>query len=341
MPAETAPHSRTWMAFPPPNATFGRPDSRTLRDARRVWAGVASTIARYEPVTMLAGTGQAAAARELVGPGVEVVERALDDAWARDIGPTFTLEPDGSLGAVDWVFNGWGAQHWASWEQDDQVARDIAARAGVTARRSRLTNEGGGFHVDGQGTVLLTRTVQLDPGRNPDWDQAAVEAEMHAQLGTTKAIWLPRGLTRDYDQFGTRGHVDIVATFVRPGVVAAHYQPDPAHPDHEVTRNLIALLRASTDAAGRALQVIEVPAPQVLEVDGGPVDYSYLNHYAGNGFVLVGTFQDPRDEEAVELLGSLYPGRRVETADGTRIFANGGGVHCIALQQPRAAQPTG
>ena len=337
MPAEWERHARTWMAFPPPNDTFGDEGSATLGQARRAWSSVATVIARHEPVTMIAGVGQVEAARAMAGDGVTVIERPIDDAWARDTGPTFTLDEDSALAAVDWVFNGWGAQSWASWRNDATLAADIAARAGARLRRSPLVNEGGAFHVDGAGTVLLTETVQLDPQRNPGWTRDEVTAEVHAQLGTSHAIWLPRGLSRDYEQFGTRGHVDLVATFVRPGLLAAHSQPDPAHPDHEVTRELVALLRASTDAAGRPLEVVEIPAPTILEVDGLPSDYSYLNHYVGNGFVVVGLFDDPRDAQAVELLAQLYLGRVIEPADGRTIFAFGGGVHCITQQQPSSA----
>ena len=334
MPAEWERHARTWMAFPPPNDTFGADGSASLAQARAAWSHVATTIARYEPVTMIAGISQVEAARALLGDGVTVIERAIDDAWARDTGPSFTLGEDGSLGAVDWVFNGWGAQPWASWAHDATLAADIAAHAGARVRSSSLVNEGGAIHVDGAGTVLLTETVQLDPQRNPGWTRDEATAEVHAQLGTSHAIWLPRGLSRDYEQFGTRGHVDLVATFVRPGLLAAHSQPDPAHPDHEITRELVALLRASTDAAGRPLEVVEIAAPTILEADGLPSDYSYLNHYVGNGFVVVGLFDDPRDAQAVELLGRLYPGRVIEPADGRTIFAFGGGVHCITQQQP-------
>ncbi|MGL5858973.1 MAG: agmatine deiminase family protein [Angustibacter sp.] len=338
MPAEWEPHERTWMAFPPPNDTFGADGSTTLDAARRAWTDVARTIARHEPVTVVADVGQAALAMAAAGPDVAVVERAIDDAWMRDIGPTFTTEADGTLAAVDWVFNGWGAQEWASWEQDAEVARFVAETAGTPVRSSRLTTEGGGVHVDGAGTVLLTDTVQLDPERNPSWTREQVEAEVHAQLGTTTAIWLPRGLTRDYGPFGTRGHVDMVAAFIRPGLVVVHEQRDPAHPDHEVSRELMALLRASTDAAGRTLEVVGLPAPTILEVDGEPVDYSYVNHYVGNGFVVVGTFEDPGDEEGLDLLARLYPGRRVERADGRTILGFGGGVHCITQQQPARPQ---
>ena len=130
------------------------------------------------------------------------------------------------------MFNGWGAQSWATWEHDARVGAFVAARAGAELVSSPLVNEGGGIHVDGLGTVLLTETVQLDPGRNPGLTRADVEAELARTIGATACIWLPRGLTRDYDEFGTRGHVDIVATIPSPGVVLLHDQrgPDPPRP---------------------------------------------------------------------------------------------------------------
>ena len=334
MPPEWEPHERTWIAFPPPNATFGHEGSDTLNAARIAWTDVANTIARYEPVTLIADVANSAAARAMTGAGVSVIEHPLDDAWMRDSGPTFTKSGQ-RLAAVDWVFNGWGQQSWATWEHDALLASDIGRQSDAEVQHSKHTNEGGGIHVDGVGTVLLTETVQLDSNRNPGWTREQVETEIHAQLGTTNAIWLPRGLTRDYSEFGTRGHVDIVATFVRPGLIAAHSQLDPAHPDFEVTKELIAQLRASTDATGRPFEVVEIPAPTALEIDGDWTDFSYINHYVGNGFVVVGIFDDANDDVALELLAQLYPGRRLERADGCTIFSYGGGVHCITQQQPR------
>ncbi|MEU7004818.1 agmatine deiminase family protein [Nonomuraea sp. NPDC046570] len=330
MPAEWEPHERTWMAFPTDNHTF----HDNLHASRTAWAAVATTIARHEPVVMVANTGEGDDARGYLGPAVEVVERPLDDSWMRDIGPTFLVDGRGGLAAATWVFNGWGQLEFARWELDSQVGGLVAGMAGATPYASGLVNEGGGVHVDGEGTVLLTETVQLDPYRNPGWTRERVEAELRAFLGVRKAIWLPRGLTADYGPVGTRGHIDMFASFVRPGLVAAHCQPDPAHPDHEVCKENIALLRASTDAAGRRLEVVEVPAPTVLEVDGEPVDYSYINHYVANGAVVLCAFGDPRDAEAAELFARLFPGREVELVDARQIFAGGGGIHCITQQQP-------
>ncbi|MDF2051863.1 agmatine deiminase family protein [Arthrobacter sp. Cr_A7] len=337
MPAEWETHDGTWMAFPPPNETFGEAGSPTLDRARAAWSTVARTIARYEPVTVLADPRDATAAREWLGDGITVVEVPLDDAWLRDSGPTFVHRPDGSLAAVDWIFNGWGAQEWAAWGNDQEVARAVSAEAGVPVRPSSLVNEGGGFHVDGEGTVLLTETVQLDPGRNPGATKESVEAEIHAALGTTKAIWLPRGLTRDYDEFGTRGHVDIVAAFAGPGTVLLHRQDDPAHPDYEVYLELRSVLAGEVDAKGRPLRIIDVPAPTVLQDEEGFVDWSYINHYVANNAVVLCAFDDPNDAIAAGILERAYPGRTVELVDARDIFAFGGGIHCITQQQPAPA----
>lgn len=185
------------------------------------------------------------------------------------IGPTFVRTGDGSLAGVNWVFNGWGGQEWSSWGKDAKIASTVCRAAGLASIDSPPTNEGGGIHVDGEGTVLLTRTVQLDPGRNPGWTGEAVEEELQRTLGVHRFVWLDRGLTRDYEEFGTRGHVDIVACFSSPGTVLFHDQQDPAHPDHAVSR----AVRERLESVG-GLRLIPVPAPDVLRDDEGWVDYS-------------------------------------------------------------------
>ena len=335
MPPEWARHERTWMAWPGANFTFGEDGGEALAEARGAWAAVARAVRRFEPVTVVAGTGQAPSARALLGPDIEVVEQPLNDAWMRDIGPTFLTDGNGRLGATDWVFNGWGAQDWARWEHDAEIASAVTELAGARRYATSLVNEGGGIHVDGEGTVLLTETVQLDPGRNPGRTMEEVEAEIHAHLGTTKAIWLPRGLAADYGRFGTRGHVDIVAAFARPGVVLVHTQPNPDHPDHAICNEIAKLLRSATDARGRQLEVVEVPAPTVIEEDGALVDYSYINHYLCNDGVVLCGFDDPRDEHAAGIFRRLFPDRTVTLVDARTIFAAGGGIHCITQQQPK------
>ncbi len=197
-----------------------------------------------------------------------------------------------------------------------------------------MVNEGGGIHVDGDGSVMITETVQLDPDRNPNWNAEQVETELKSYLGVDNVIWLPRGLAGDYGRFGTRGHIDILASFVSPRVVLAHTQPDPTHPDFEICRENLRILRASSDAAGRSLRLVEMPAPATQEVDGKLVDWGYLNYYVCNGAVIMSTFDDPNDGIAAELMAELHPGREIVQHDARAIFECGGGVHCITQQQP-------
>jgi agmatine deiminase len=174
----------------------------------------------------------------------------------------------------------------------------------------------------------VTETVQLDAGRNPGWSRDEVERELFDTLGATRFVWLPRGLTRDYDEFGTRGHVDIVAAFCNPTTVLYHDQRNPEHPDFAVSEQVRTLLEAE------GFDLIAMPAPDTLRDDEGFVDYSYINHYVCNNAVILCGFDDAGDEVAKGILEKAYPGRTVELVDARALFARGGGIHCITQQQP-------
>lgn len=326
MPAEWERHERTWVAFPHSGYTLGETEAE-VEAARKTWAEVANRASDFEPVSVVAHPHDAATAKKFLSSAIDLVEIEIDDAWIRDSGPTFAIN-DGKLVAIDWIFNGWGAQSWAKYDQDAKLAGRIAELLGVKSAHSNLTNEGGGIHVDGSGRVLLTDTVQLGVERNPGWSREEVEAEIHSRLGTSEAIWLSRGLTRDYDEFGTRGHVDIVACFTPEGQVLFHNQEDEAHPDFEVSRQV------KSDLGAAGLDLIPVPAPTTLKDAHGFVDYSYINHYVLNDAVLLCGFEDKNDVRVASQLAEIYPGRKIVTIDARELFARGGGIHCITQQQP-------
>ncbi|MCC2031384.1 agmatine deiminase family protein [Microbacterium allomyrinae] len=337
MPHEGDLHERTWMAFPNDGATLGA-DPAEQDGYYDAWSAVAHAVVEFEPVTMLVDPSKADRARRMLSSEIEIEIAPVDEFWFRDHGPTFVIDDErpGVLGAVDWIFNGWGAHEWAGWADAARHARLVAGLVGAEIVSSLLVNEGGGIHVDGEGTVLVTETVQLDPRRNPYADKARVEAELARTIGATKAVWLPRGLTRDYDDLGTNGHVDIVATIPTPGRLLLHQQRNPEHPDFAVSRQLREVLTQETDAAGRSFEIIDLPAPDVLRDREGFVDYSYVNHLVVNGGVIACGFGEERaDARARDILEAAYPGRRAVTIDARRIFAGGGGIHCITQQQPK------
>ena len=325
-PAEWEKHERTWVAFPHAGYTLGDTE-REQTAARQTWANVANAASEFEKVSCVINPGDEQNARKFLSSEIELVEIPIDDAWIRDSGPSFVVD-NGELKAINWVFNGWGAQDWANYKLDAELATMVAQHIGVEVIDSKLVNEGGGFHVDGNDTVLLTKTVQLGAERNQGWHQELVEQEIHEKLGTSRAIWLERGLTRDYEDFGTLGHVDIVSCFAPDGRVLIHDQQNPNHPDYLVS----AEVRKLFITAG--YQIVSIPAPEALKDSHGYVDYSYINHYVLNNAVLLCAFDEKRDKDVKAMMRDVYPGREIVLIDARELFARGGGIHCITQQQP-------
>lgn len=333
MPIEGHRQDRVWLAWPTTGYTLGDTEAEA-DEARHTWAAVANAASEFQPVTVVVNPGDEQIARRFLSGDITLLSAPLNDAWMRDIGPSFVIGDDGRLGAVNFVFNGWGGQEWASWDKDQHIGRIVAEAAGAELIDSEMVNEGGGIQVDGTGRVVLTETVQLDPGRNPGMTKQQVEAELERTIGVASALWLPRGLTRDHDTFGTRGHSDILAVFTSPEVLLMHHQANASHPDREITRaNRTVAEQYRTDEAA-SFEIIDLPAPETLRDDEGFVDYSYINHLVINDAVLACVFDDPADDHALGMLREYYPGREVIGIDARPLFARGGGIHCITQQQP-------
>ena len=326
MPAEWAPHTRCWMAWPCRQQLWGE----GLDAARRGYAAVAQTIARFEPVTMIAQPDQLAQASLYCGPGIAVLPMPHDDSWTRDTGPTFLADGKGTLAGVAWRFNGWG-ELYADYGQDAQMARRVLEHLEARRFTSAMVLEGGAIHVDGEGTCLACTPSILDPKRNPGLGMADAEAELRAQLGVEKVIWLPAALIDDE----TGGHIDNLACFARPGVVLAVGTDDKADANYTGLAENMDVLRAATDAEGRQLQVVTLPLPKARSrQDGRRLTLSYINLYIANGAVVMPSFEDAADAAAFKAVAAAFPDRQVVQIDAVDIAQGGGGIHCITLQEP-------
>jgi len=324
MPAEWERHERTWLSFP------ANEYATPAEDSYKAWSEVANAASEYEPVTVLVDPAQEQIAKKYLSSEITTLICDLDDSWVRDNGATFVVNTEnGKLGAIDWRFNGWGSLPVEDYQKDDLVAAVMANRAQAEIIRSEMVNEGGGIHVNGSGLLLVTETVQLGVERNPDWTKAEVEQELKEKLGVNDIVWIRRGLTRDYEAYGTKGHIDIVACFSDEQTILMHDQQDQNHPDYTVSHEVAARL-----AELQNINLIKVPAPKVLKDQRCFVDYSYINHYILNGAVLLCAFDDANDAEAKAILAEAYPGREIRLIDARPIFAKGGGIHCITQQQP-------
>jgi len=331
MPGEFEPHARTWMSWPCSTEVY----AGHLPDAQAAHARVARAIARFEPVVMLAPPEVASGARDSLGTdNIEILEVPLNDSWLRDNGPSFLTGPDG-LAAVDWGFNAWG---WLNedYGDDAKAARRVIAEAGARRYAGPLILEGGGIHVDGEGTLITTEQCLLNRNRNPHLDKADIETFLGEYLGIDTVIWLTEGVENDC----TDGHVDGICCFAAPGVVLAG-SGDLTNPDarRRTERNL-EILKSSTDARGRPLKVIEVPEnaepatyPPGLQ-SSGHMSLTYINFYICNGAVIVPQYGDPNDTLAAEIIAAAFPDRETVQVDSRTVAFGGGNIHCITQQEP-------
>jgi agmatine deiminase len=324
MPAEFAPHERTLMAWP------ARPSlwEQHYEQAKADYAEIANAIAAFEPVLMVTDPSQAAEARAACGEGVDVAEIPIDDSWMRDSGPIFVLDGAGGRAGVDFAFNSWGGK-FEPYDDDAEMAARVLAHLGEERVDARdLVLEGGSIAVDGDGTLITTEQCLLDPTRNPGLSRDQIARRLQDALGVHTVVWLGRGLVEDVD---TDGHVDNLCAPIGPGRVLLQTVADEASPNWDSTRENAARLQAA------GLEVVELPLLPYVDHDGPPTVVPYTNFYLCNGALIVPVTGQETDEEALALLGGLYPGREVVPVPGVTLALGGGGVHCITQQVPAIA----
>jgi agmatine deiminase len=328
IPAEWSPHRAMWVGWPSHAELW----EENLEPAQAEVEALVRALAGpgRERVKLLVGKPEAledARARFAGVDGVEVIDGRFGDIWLRDTGPIFGA---GSARAAVFLFNGWGGKY--ELEHDDAVAAQIGAASGTPLDRHDFVLEGGALDHDGAGTILTTRQCLLNPNRNPDWTEATAEAALAASLGARKVLWLGDGLLNDH----TDGHVDNLARFVAPGVVAHPVAWGRADPNDAVYAEVARTLSKLTDAEGRALRLLPLPSPGFVgDEDERPVPASHMNFLIANGAVIVPTYGDARAADLVcQGLKTVFPDREIIPLPSLAILSGGGSFHCISQQEP-------
>jgi agmatine deiminase len=329
VPPEWAPHRAMWLGFPS-HAALWEDDLDAAQDEVAALARALAGLGG-ERVRLLTGSDAGeAAARRMLGEvaGVEIVPGRFGDIWLRDTGPIF-VQADGGPRAQGFRFNGWGGKYQL--EHDDAVAAQIANASGAALAPHDFVLEGGAVDHDGEGTVLTTGQCLLNPNRNPGWDAAAAEAALADSLGARKVLWLGEGLQNDH----TDGHVDNLARFVAPGVVACPVAVGRNDPNARAFNDAAERLAGMTDAAGRRLRVVRIPSPGYVEgPEGEALPASHMNFLIANDAVIVPIYNERPGELAVQALEILFPGRKVVGLPSAAILTGGGSFHCITQQEP-------
>lgn len=326
-PMRGEPHARTLIAWPVRTEMW---ESR-MDEARAEYAAMANAIVRFEPVTMIAPAEEKDSVKAMCDERVEVLEVPIDDSWIRDNGPAFVSDRQGGVAMVDFRFNAYGGR-FNPHDRDDAIPAELAKAWNMRRYESDMVLEGGGWTVDGRGTLITTEQCLLNPNRNPDLSREEIEQELLRCLGVTKVIWLPHGLAEDRD---TDGHSDNVVQFVKPGKVVAQVAPDRDNPNAERLEENLRILKSSTDAEGNPLDVVEMaPLPYTEEIDGHRYAVPYTNFYPVNGAVIVPQLNAPREDEAFALLAEHFPDHEIVGVPSDMLAYGGGGVGCITLQVP-------
>lgn len=322
MPAEWARHDWVWIGFPSNPAEW--PDG--FDGAQRQIAAFADAVhadGRGEQVRLLAADeANAAIARSLVQPGVNVQAEPIGDIWLRDTGP-ICVGNGADRALVDFGFNGWGGKY--EMPGDEDIGRRLAIQAGLPFETAHWVFEGGAVDTDGTGLFVTTEQCLLNPNRNTDLDRSKIETLLAGHLGLSDMLWLGDGLTNDH----TDGHVDNLARFVgvnRLAVPLATTDDDPNAPIY-------------ADAADRArahgVEVVPMPSPGLYrDLQGDVVPASYMNFYIGNAIVAVPIYGVSNDEAALATIQEFFPDRQIVGIMSDAILTGGGSFHCSSQQMP-------
>lgn len=309
-----------------------------MEKVRDVWIQMICALSPHEGVYLLvnderAERGVAARLKEAHAnlENVTLLRIPTVDVWIRDYGPTFVTRDvrDEPLAFNDWIFNGWG-EKYKTYEDDDRVARELAALLKVPVFNHKIILEGGSIEVNGGGICLTTEQCLLNKNRNPDLTRLEIEHYLKESLGVDLVIWLGEGIVGD----DTDGHVDDIARFVNSGTIVCIVESDARDDNYRNLRDNYERLKDARNQQGEKLSIVTLPCPSPVYCEGERLPASYANFYIGNNVVLVPVFDDPNDAKAVEILQDLFPKRDLIGIRCNEVVAGLGAIHCVTQQEP-------
>ncbi|MEM1133292.1 MAG: agmatine deiminase family protein [Pseudomonadota bacterium] len=316
LPAEWEPHERLWIGFPHDAEEW----AGHLEAAQREIAAFANAVVGSgEAVTLICrDANNLTLAQSLVDPFVQCQIAHYGDIWLRDTGPLVTCAPNGSRRAQIFRFNGWGGKYCMA--GDETIGADLAEMAGLPIDNHDWILEGGAIDVDGQGLGVTTEQCLLNPNRNPHLSREDIETRLRDALGIERLLWLGEGLINDH----TDGHVDNLARFVAPGVLVL---PEPSGDDDT---NAAIYADAQKRAAAFGVEIITLPSPGRIEIQGVVQPASHMNFVIGNNAVFLPMYGSDYDDLSIAALGNIWPDKTIIPLPASAILSGGGSLHCAS-----------
>lgn len=341
MPGGHLPHEGTWLSWPH-NFTY---PPYYQEDLEPMYISITEALITSEKVHIIAYN---TAEHNHILNVLEDENIPLDsidfhiiptnDCWIRDNGPTFVFDSNNALHAIDFGFNGWGGDY--EYDLDDVVPIDICGQATIPiVDLNELVLEGGAIEVDGNGSMLATKSSIINPDRNPNLTQEQIENYLTEYLGIENFIWLEGVAGLEV----TDMHIDGFAMFAGENTIVTMDSLSLIYWD--VPADDISTLYNAQNIAGENYDFVFLPLTQnnVVTSWGENLGYkgSYVNFNIANEVVLVPAYNDPMDDEAISILQELFPYKECIGIDCRNLYYGGGMVHCITQQQPRVQSITG
>ena len=338
LPAEWEDQDGVLIAWPHAGTDWGP----HIEEVEPVFVEIAKTISLFERCLIVVSSEEHRPA-DLLSKAGAVMERVrfhaapIDDTWARDFGP-ITVEKGGQLLLLDFVFNGWGGKFAA--RRDNAVTRTLWQRGAFGKTRIEPVDfvmEGGSIESDGRGTLLTTSRCLLNPNRNAGRSREEIERMLAPLLGAGRFLWLENGRLEGDD---TDSHVDTLARFAPCDTIVHVACPEATDPHFADLQAMAAELKAFRTREGRPYRLLPLPWPSPrFDEEGGRLPATYANFLVINGAVLVPTYGDPNDAEALNAIGQAFFGRRMIGIPCLPLIQQHGSLHCVTMQLPRGAFP--
>ncbi len=335
MPAEWEEHEATWISWPHPECISfpGR-----YREVIPTFVAMAEAIGDSEIVRINVRDLdeekmiRSLLERRLPKEHLEFYSIPTQEPWCRDHGPIFVkslLEQAPSLVVLDWQYNAWG-EKYLPYHLDNAVPSTIALSLNLPCLQPGMVLEGGSIDVNGDGSLLTTKSCLLHRNRNPHLTQEQIEEKLCFYLGVSHVFWLDEGIEGD----DTDGHIDDITRFVDKETVVTALESDHHDPNYFPLHKNADLLKSFLLPSGKPFTVIELPMPPRLERDAQRLPASYANFYIANRALLVPVFQAPSDALACDILSTLFPTREIIPIDSRELIWGLGSFHCLTQQQP-------
>jgi agmatine deiminase len=333
-PAEWAPHIATWLSWPHKEASWpGKIDMIYGKYCEFIKALTPGELVR---INVVDENMQAFAENHLISAGadlsrIEFFHFPTNDAWCRDHGPAFLINPDAKLQkvVVDWGYNAWGNKY-PPFDLDDVIPTRIAEHFGIPVYHPGIVMEGGSVEFNGKGTVLTTTACLLNPNRNPHLNQQKIEDYLCNYYGVEQVLWLGDGIVGD----DTDGHIDDITRFVNKDTVVTAVETDKQDANYHLLQENLKELHRMRLLNGKQLNVVELPMPSAVIYEDTRLPASYANFYIGNEVVAVPTYRDKNDDKALSIIQDCFPDRIVIGIDSVDIIWGLGSFHCLSQQEP-------